>query len=77
MNLFAMSVCPHQPEAKSKKQNAFKSLSLFLWAEHLGRNGFFDTEILTLARVLWSRSPRAEHNEFGLCSSTQHEYDGF
>ena len=38
---------------------------------------FCDTEILTLARVLRSRSSRAEYNEFGVCGSTWVEYNGF
>ena len=38
---------------------------------------FCDTKILILARVLCSRSPRAEYNEFGLCGSTRAEYNGF
>ena len=37
---------------------------------------FHDPEILTLARVLCSRSARAEYNEFGVCGSTGIEYAG-
>ena len=37
---------------------------------------FYDTEILTLARVLCSRSARAEYNESGVCGSIWVEYNG-
>ena len=35
-----------------------------------------DTEILTLARIVCSRSARAEYNEFGVCGSTRVKYNG-
>ena len=56
---FAMSVCPHQPEAKRKKKCIRISQSIPLGWAFGGGQFFYDTEILTPARVLCSRSARA------------------
>ena len=37
---------------------------------------FYDSEILTLTRVLCFRSARAEYNEFVVCGSIWVEYNG-